>query len=243
MKCVRFVLVAALLSLLLLPCTGSAQQAQPAPVALGKPMPDFTLPVYQGGDLTFSSLRGKTVMLVFPRGLASKGSWCHVCNYQYAELAEAEQKQQFRKQHSVEILVVFPYTRSMIDEWIEKYPAQLADIENGKNPSKDQPLDDRAKRRLETYRREFPKNFQAKKGEVPTPFPILIDSERTLSRGLGIFTEEWSGSKVEQNIPSIYIVDSKGIVQFKYISQNTFDRPGLSYLSRMIRWIGGLPSR
>jgi peroxiredoxin len=28
-------------------------------------MPDFTLPVYQGGALTLSSLRGKNVLILF----------------------------------------------------------------------------------------------------------------------------------------------------------------------------------
>jgi peroxiredoxin len=207
------------------------------PITVGQPMPDFTLPVYQGGEFKFSSVKGKTVVLVFPRGMASKDGWCHVCNYQYAELADAEKTQQIRKKYGIEILYIFPYAKTMIDEWIDKYPNQLVDIEVGKNPPKGQQLDERASRRAETYKREFPKNFQAKKGEVPTPFPILLDADRTLSKGLGIFAEEWSGSRVDQNIPSIYIVDAMGILQFKYISQNTFDRPGLPYLIRMIEWV------
>jgi len=90
------------------------------------------------------------------------------------------------------------------------------------------------------YRREFPKSYHFEKGKVPTPFPIMVDADRILSKGLGIFTEEWSGSKAEQNIPSIFIVDAKGIVQFKYISQNTFDRPHLPYLMKMVEFINRL---
>ena len=37
---------------------------QNAPKA-GEPMPDFTLPVLDGGELTLSSLRGKPVMIEF----------------------------------------------------------------------------------------------------------------------------------------------------------------------------------
>jgi len=214
-----------------------AQQAEIKPVSLGQPMPDFNLPVYQGGELRLSSLQGKTVIVVFPRGLSSKTSWCHVCNYQYSELVEAEQQQQIRKIHKLEILWILPYSKEMIDQWIDAFPNQLADIENGKNPPKDQPQDERAARRAETYRREFPKSYHFEKGKVPTPFPILVDADRTLSKGLGIFTEEWSGSKAEQNIPSVFIVDPKGIVQFKYISQNTFDRPHLPYLLKMVEFI------
>jgi len=70
------------------------------------------------------------------------------------------------------------------------------------------------------------------------PFPILIDADRRVSKGLGIFAEEWSGSRIDQNIRAVYIVDPKGVLQFKYISQNTFDRPSLPYLVRMIELAG-----
>jgi peroxiredoxin len=210
-------------------------QPQPAirPVSVGQPMPEFTLPIYQGGDLKFSSLKGKNVLLVFPRGLSSQTSWCHVCNYQYSELAEAERQEQIRKKNNLEILWVLPYSRDMITQWFDAFPQQLVDIEEGRKDPKD-PQDERAARRTEMYRREFPKTYRYEKGKVPTPFPVLVDADRTLSKGLGFFTEEWSGSKAEQNIPAVLIIDPAGIVQFKYVSQNTFDRPQLPYLLKMI---------
>ena len=176
----RFILAAAAfcLAAFALPCF--AQQADIRSVSVGQPMPDFTLPVYQGGDLKFSGLRGKTVLVVFPRGLASKTSWCHVCNYQYSELAEADLQDQIRKKNNLEILWVLPYSREMISQWIDAFPQQLIDIENGKTLAKDQPQDERAARRAETYRREFPKSYRFEKGKVPTPFPILVDADRTL---------------------------------------------------------------
>jgi len=229
---------AIILSILVcVPVTG--QQNAIRPITLGQPMPDFTLPVYQGGQFTLSGLKDKTVMLVFPRGMASKEGLCHVCNYQYSELAEADQKQQIRKKHNLEIAIIFPYDKAWIDNWMDKFPAQLDDIEQGKNPPAGQVQDERAARRTQTYRTEFPKSFRAKKGEVPQPFPILVDAERTLSKGLGLFAEEWGGSKVDQNIPAVYIIDAKGVVQFKYISQNTLDRPKLDYLMRIVDWING----
>lgn len=233
----KILLFAAMLCLSTCALPSFAQQTDIKPVSLGQPMPDFNLPVYQGGELRFSSLIGKTVILVFPRGLASKTGWCHVCPYQYSELVEADQQQQIRKRNNLEILWILPYSKEMVGQWIDIFPNQLMDIENAKNPPKDQPQDERAVRRTETYRREFPKSYHYEKGKVPMPFPILVDADRTLSKGLGIFTEEWSGSKAEQNIPSIFIVDPKGIVQFKYISQNTFDRPHLPYLLKMVDFI------
>jgi hypothetical protein len=78
----------------LLATTLTAQAPAPGPVTVGSPVSDFTLPAYQGGDITLSGLRGRIVMIVLPRGLASASGWCHVCNYQHAELADYDTRQQ-----------------------------------------------------------------------------------------------------------------------------------------------------
>jgi len=65
-----------------------AQEAGTKPVTVGRPMPDFTLPAYQGGTVTLSALKGKNVMIIFPRGYAAENYWCTICNYKYAELIE-----------------------------------------------------------------------------------------------------------------------------------------------------------
>jgi hypothetical protein len=66
------------------------------PITVGQLLPDFTLAALQGGEITLSSLRGKTVVLVFPRGRSGSG-WCHVCHYQYAELAEFDEQREPRR--------------------------------------------------------------------------------------------------------------------------------------------------
>jgi hypothetical protein len=150
---------------------------------------------------------------------------------------DLEKMGQVRKKHNAEILYVFPYTREVVKEWIDRNPEQLEHIENWKNPGDPEKLDERGKRRMEFAKKAFPKNFAFKKGEVPTPFPILIDGERHVSDGLGIFATEWSGSKVDQCISSVFIVDKKGILQFKYIGQNTRDRPSFDYLLKTLERI------
>ncbi len=80
---------------------------------------------------------------------------------------------------------------------------------------------------MERSRQIYPNDYSLEKGTILAPFPILVDGERTLSKKLDLFRNEWSGSKVDQNIPSVYIVDADGILQFKYLGQNTVDRPGL----------------
>lgn len=228
---------------------GSAAQAQaPAlgPVSVGAAMPDFTLPVYQGGSITLSALKGKSIILIFPRGYAAQGAWCHVCNYQYSELVDYDSRTGFRAKKNVEILFVLPYGKEAVADWIDKYPQQLADLEAWKNPPDPSKLDDAGRQRMERARRVYPMAFKATKGQVPVPFPILVDADRTVSKGLGLFTTEWSGSKADQNVPTVFVIDPSGVVQFKYHSQNTIDRPGADYLARVVDWVksaAGQPPR
>ena len=211
-----------------------AQTDEIRPAIVESPMPNFSLPVFQGGKLSLSEFKGKNILLIFPRGHSRENAWCHICNYQYAELAELEAKLKIREKYNVEILFVLPYGKETVTEWVEKFYDQLQDLEKFKNPPDQDKLDERGKRRMEFYRRIFPKSFSFKEGEVPLPFPILMDDGAAISKGLGLFTIEWGGSKVEQNIPTVYIVDKNGILQFKYFSQNTFDRPGPDYLLRVL---------
>lgn len=211
--------------------------AQIQPVSVQQVMPEIALPVYQGGEIALSQLKGKNVLLIFPRGLAGENHWCHVCNYQYAELAELEISQKIREKNNLEILFVLPYSKEMVQEWVDKFADQMSDIENWKNPAEPEKLDEKGRRRMEMIKRYFPKSYTFEKGKVPLPFPILIDAEATVSKGLGVFTTEWGGSKIEQNVPTMYIIDKKGVLQFKYISQNTFDRPGPDYLLNFISFL------
>lgn len=225
-----------------------AQQAQPAtppqnpeprpqPAIVGQPMHDFALPIYQGGTLTLSSLRGKNVLILFPRGYAAENYWCTICNYRYVELAELEKAQKIQEKYNVEILVVFPYTRDVVTSWLEALPGQLETVRTTKNPADPSKLDEKGKARMERFRQLFPNDYSVAKGTILTPFPILVDGERTLSKKLDLFRNEWSGSKVDQNIPSVYIVDANGILQFKYLGQNTVDRPGYDYLMKVLEVI------
>ncbi len=212
-------------------------EPRPTPAIVGQPMPDFTLPVYQGGTLTLSSLRGKNVLILFPRGYAAENYWCTICNYRYVELAELEKAKKIREKYNVEILVVFPYAQDIVKLWLEALPAQLETIKNAKNPADPSKLDENGKRRMDRSRQLYPADYSLQKGEILAPFPILVDGERTLSKSLDLFRTEWSGSKVDQNIPSVYIVDANGVLQFKYLGQNTVDRPGYDYLMKVLEVI------
>lgn len=216
----------------------AAQTAAPAPaikpVTVLQPMPDFTLPALQGGEITLSKLKGKNVLLIFPRGLVGENSWCHIDNYQYSDPAEAEKLQSFRKALNLEVLFVLPYGRALVQQWADKFVDQFQDIEKWRNPPDPAALDAQGKTRMDIYTRNFPKKFAFERGKVPFPFPVLMDADRTLSKGLGLFTAEWGGRKAEQNIPTVYVIDAQGVVRFKYISQSTIDRPSTEYLLAFI---------
>ena len=87
---------------------------------------------------------------------------------------------------------------------------------------------------METARATWPETYDVASGDVRLPFPILIDADRKVSIGLDLFRTEWNLSRVEQNIPTIFIVDAEGIVRFKYVSQMTMDRPSFDYIMKFI---------
>ncbi|HDT13058.1 MAG TPA: redoxin domain-containing protein, partial [Candidatus Aminicenantes bacterium] len=192
-----------------------------------------------GGTLTLSSLRGKNVLILFPRGYAAEDYWCTICNYRYAELADLEKTRKIREAYNLEILVVFPYPRDVVKAWLEALPGQLEGIRARKQPADPAALDEAGKARMERYRRLYPADYALAKGEILAPFPILVDGERTLSAKLDLFRNEWSGGKVAQNIPSVYVVDAEGVLQFKYVGQNTLDRPAYDYLLKVLEVIIG----
>lgn len=211
----------------------TAQTAPLKPVNFGDAMPDFTLPSVQGADITLSALKGKNILLIFPRGRVGD-HWCQICHYQYAELADLEKTQQIRKKYNLEILFVLPYDKATVEHWVNIFPEQMAVIEEWKNPTVEAQKDPPTVRWMETTRRLFPKKFAISKENIPVPFPILIDAERKLSEGLQLFTLFWDRSYVEQNIATVFLLDGQGQVRFKYFSQNTVDRPDAAFLLKFI---------
>lgn len=235
----RLIILTLLSAFLLFPAAtlSVAQEQQMRPALLEQPMPDFALPSYQGPEVRLSNLKGKNVMLIFPRGYAGPDRWCTICNYKYVELVELEKARQIRKKYNLEILVVLPYPRETVKVWLEILPEQMLKIKNWKYPENLDQLDEKGKQSVERYRQIFPKDFMVSRDNIPTPFPILIDADHRVSSGLGLFTTSWGGSQAEQNIPAVYLVDSQGILRFKYISQNTLDRPEYDYLLKILDMI------
>jgi peroxiredoxin len=216
-------------------CQGllTAQAAPLKPVNFGDFFPAVTLPAVQGGEVNISALKGKNVLIIFPRGRVGD-HWCQICHYQYAELADLEKVQQIRKKYNLEIIFVLPYDKATVEHWAKILPEQLAVVEEWKNPSLEALKDPATANWMERSRRLFPKKFTMSKDTIPTPFPILIDAERKVSEGLQLFTLFWDRSYVEQNIATVFLLDKTGQVRFKYFSQNTVDRPDAAFLLKFI---------
>ena len=231
-------LSAAIVLAALAPAMLSAQTTEIKPAILGRPMPDFSLPSLQGPEVALSKLKGKNVLIVFPRGYAAENYWCTICNYYYAELVELERTESVRKKFNLEILYVFPYAKETVQAWVDDLPAQIEKLHGWKHPAEPDKLDEKGKARLERLLKGLPKDILFKKGEVPTPFPILMDAGHVVTGGLGIYAAEWGGSKIDQNIPTVMLVDADGTLRFKYMGQNTWDRPSYEYLVRQMECLG-----
>ena len=226
------------------PAPQPAQKAAPAqpevrPVTLGQLMPDFTLPALDGSQVTLSALRGRNVLIIFPRGYAAENYWCTICQYRYAELVRRELRDKVRQKYGMEVLFILPYAKDIVQKWLDIVPEQLENIKKTKNPADPSSLDENGRRRVERYKQIYPldiapADIEVKPGEMARPFPVLYDADRALTKRLGIFATEWGGSKIDQGIPTVFIVDRAGTLQFKYIGQNTVDRPSYDYIFKFL---------
>jgi peroxiredoxin len=230
---VAIVLAAAVLLAPAFPQTSAAPGPAVQPVVLGFPMPDFSLPAIQGGTYGPSALKGKNVLVIFPRGKVDD-TWCWICHYQYAELAALEAQRGLRKAFDLEVLFVLPYDEAEVRHWVEIFPSQMAVIQKWTNPPGADDFPPARKERLEKVQRLFARAAEFGKGPMPTPFPILVDKDGAVSKRLGLFRTDWDGSAVDQNVPTTVLLDASGEVRFKYTSQVTFDRPNAAYIIQIM---------
>jgi len=236
MKKLMIVIVGIVLALsFLCPTSLQAQDKEIKPSVFHLPISDFTLPLYQGGEMSISELKGKNVLIVFPRGhVKDNETWCNICQYQYADAVDLVENRNIRDMYNMEVIFILPYSKDVIADWINTMPSQMAEIEEWKFPADTSTLSDGMRRWMHLARVMLPKTFTYEDGKVPVPVPILMDSDQKVSKGLDLFRTEWSNSTCDQNIPAIIILDKDGVVQYKYISQSTIDRPDSEYLLKFV---------
>jgi peroxiredoxin len=198
-------------------------------VTAGEKMPDFTLPIYGGGEFTLSKYRGKNVLLMFPRGWANT-QWCTYCPYQYLELEQRLRESDIGKRYNLEVAFILPYGIDRVKDWVEKFPEAMANVETIKNPQPAPAAGTLQAAYTAWARKACPIKFSVKKDDPHTLIPVLSDEKRTLSRQLQIFTSFWDGVSSEQNRATVLVIDKKGVLQLKYVGQMTEDRPSVDYL-------------
>ena len=203
--------------------------AQAMTVIAGDPMPDFTLPIYGGGEFTLSKYRGKNVLLMFPRGWVGT-TWCTYCPYQYLELEKLIRESDLKAKYNLEVAFVLPYGTDKIKDWLEKFPEAMTALENLKNPQPKPAAGTIQADYAAWVRKAFPIKFDVKKDDPHTLIPVLADEKRTLSRQLKIFSSFWDGISSEQNRATVLVIDKKGVLQLKYVGQMTEDRPSVDYI-------------
>lgn len=212
----------------------SLSQKKPLDLAIiGEPLKEFSLPIYNEGIFQLSDAAGKNILLVFPRGYYDKDVWCDICAYEYLDLVDEFSNKNLAGKYNLELIFILPYDTSTIRKWLEDIPDVYAGLEAGKHLP-DTLTNEKSMTWVHFANKHYPKTFSIKKGETPQPFIILSDEKHELSERLDIFRTEWWGTKVDQNIPALILLDTEGRVVFKYISQHTIDRPSSTYLIKII---------
>ncbi len=195
-------------------------------VTAGDPMPDFTLPIYGGGEFTLSKYLGKNVLLMFPRGWVGT-AWCSYCPYQYLELERRIKESDLKSKYNLEVAFVMPYGDDRVKNWLETMPQAMNQVETIKNPQPQPPAGSVQAEYAAWARKTCPIKFDVKKDDPHTTIPVLTDQDRTLSRQIKIFTSFWDGASSEQNRATVLVIDKNGVLQLKYVGQMTEDRPSL----------------
>jgi peroxiredoxin len=201
---------------------------------IDQPISDFKLSDQNGNEVDISNLKGKNIMLIFPRGMVKENYWCQICHYQYADLADIEQRSSIRQKYNLEVLFVLPYASDTVRNWIKMFPEQMEIINGWKYPKDSSTASEETIDWALKSRKLLPKIFKYNSENIETPFPVLADSERMVSNGFRLYK---SDLKAPQNTPAIYIIDKEGKLRFKYICQDTTDRPSFQYLFQIIEKI------
>lgn len=221
MRIARFGLVVTTFAIVAGPPVLASEPLRPA--ILGDPLPAISLPALQGGEVSLAGLKGRNVVIVFPRVQYGENKWCTICNYGYAELAALDAAESFRRELNTEVLFVVPFGREITERWIDATPAELAKVRSWKTPKEDS---EKARAFAARARRHLPLDLPPGEGRPALPFPILLDADRAVTGGLGLFRTEWGGAKADQLVPSVFVLDREGVVRYKHVAQeSTWDRP------------------
>jgi len=75
---------------------------------------------------------------------------------------------------------------------------------------------------------------KSKVSQESLAFPVLADPDRTIPTAYVI---KKSSEEGEQVSPSAFIIDKEGILRFKYVGSDPFDRPSIDHIEEMLNLI------
>jgi peroxiredoxin len=214
-----------------------AQNDNIFPVTINEIIPELTLTKNNGSQVNINNLNTENILLVFPRGKVTETTWCPICHYQYLEMVKIEKKYDLRKKYNMEIFFVLPCSPDSLQSWIDAIPNSLQAIENWKNPTGENSENQNVITWAEYAKEFFPITFKYDENNFQLDLPFLFDPDHKVSEGLMIFRQEWGGTKVEQNVPTIFLIDKDRKVKFKYFSQYTNDRISAEFLADYLEYI------
>ena len=224
-----------ILVILMIACALFAQNENLYPVQVEELMPELTFTDIDGNPINISKLESENVMLIFPRGKVTEENWCAICQYQYFETAMVAEKYNLEKKYDMSIFYILSYSADSLESWEKAIPNSLAAVENWKNPQGENADNPNVIAWAEYTREFYSHTFEYDKEKFEYDIPILFDADKKVSKGLMIFREEWGGTTVAQNVPTIFILDKDRRVKFKYFSQMTNDRPTGEYLVKYLK--------
>ena len=211
-----------------------AQNENVFPITINEEFPEITLQTVEGKNVTIADIKGKNIMLIFPRGKVTENIWCPICHYQYLEMVKFDKKHDLREKFDMEIFFILPYSQDSLQNWVGAFSKSLETIKNWKYPIDEANVTENVREWMEYAREFFPHSFKFSAKKFELELPVLFDPDRKVSEGLQLFREEWGGTTVAQNVPTVFIIDKKGNVKFKYFSQYTNDRPDTKYIVKYL---------
>ncbi len=114
-RLLRLVLLVAVVLLGVVLCGCDGNEAQPEPVQLGGPAPDFQLGSLDGREVSLSGLRGKPVLLNF------WASWCGPCRSEMSFFQEVFEDEEWADKGLVILAVNLGEGSGRVDEYMEEY--------------------------------------------------------------------------------------------------------------------------
>lgn len=82
--------------------------------------------------------------------------------------------------------------------------------------------------------REFIEKSKLSREDIP--FPVVIDPERQIVK---TYLIEKPAEKMTEVHPSLFVIDQKGILRFKYVGMDPYDRPPIEHLEEILGLVTG----